>query len=194
MKRSRDGAAWSEVSLPDAPADRLDPELFAAPFGDRSDFVRVDEPPAEQDIRKPVTSALAPYLVDATEEEILVLATADHEAFVLSTLPRSPVARLPSIPVQRAQLARTVKRKLSTAAAPCRKGFFLLPDTEPVDPLRAALAGTSAHLGEGTFEGQRRLVVYGEPENLVGALTALAPVLASPPVRVCGPAIIERPL
>lgn len=197
VKRSADGATWSPIPLPDAPADRLDERVYALPTFEVTDFLAVDEPPDGQEVRGPGARAVIAYSVDATAEEVLVLATAEHEAFVMSTKPRTPVARLPSIPVQRARLAQTLKREPASSQAACKKSFLMFPEATTVEMLRSALgdagaadAGkSSASVGDAIVEGQTRLVLYGDQEGIAYAAKRLAPL---GPKRICGPAVVER--
>ena len=194
----REGTTWTSIPLPKAPADRLDAKVYALPSFELSDFVSVAKPPDDQKLREEGEQALVPYSVDATAEEILVLAVAYHEAFLLSNKPRTPVARLPSIPVQRAQLAQTLKRQVSPAGNPCLKSVLVFPEGSTVIAVKDALgdaapsdAGkTQVAVGEGTIEGQKHVLVYGEREDLTAAAKKLASLS---PKRLCGPGVIEAP-
>ena len=194
VKRAAVAATWSEVTLPMAPADPLDEQPYALPTFEASDFRKVDALPSEQAIREPKTAPLAVRSVDASAEDVIVLAHADHEAFVLALKPRTPVARLPSIAVQRARLAQTMKRRVATSSTDCTiKSFLVFPEATTADAIRARLgdAGATAQIGEAIVEGQKRLVVHGEAKielTLVKTLAALSPK------RLCGPAVIERDL
>ncbi len=189
VKRSAGGSTWSTFALPAAPADKLDEQAYAVPTFDHPDFFMVSALPEDQEIRAATPGELIAYSVDATADEVLVLATVEHEAFVLSTAPRAPVARLPSIPVQRARLAQSLPRELASAKA-CKKSFLSFPEATTAEALRAAV-GDAATIGEATVEGEKRLVVYGERKTIDRAATRAA---ALAPRRLCGPAVVERSL
>ena len=197
VKRSADGATWSDIALPVAPAEALDDQPYAAPTFQFWHFLKVDALPEEQAIRAQGTRLNA-RTVDATAEEVLVLASVDGEAFVLSTKPRAPVARLPSVSVQRARVAQSLKRRVAAAPKDCTTSSFLVfPDGTTADAIRAALgaqsgdAGPPSKIAEAIVEGQKRLIVYSDDGAAVAAAKQLAPLA---PKRLCGPAVIERTL
>ena len=126
-KRSADGVTWTSVALPTAPPDPLDPQPYTAPTWEVQAFVRVDVLPEEQAPRGSVAVPLLARKVDAAGDEVLVLATAQGEAFVVSTRSRGPVARLPSLAVQRAQVLQTLKPRFATSPKDCRESFLIFP-------------------------------------------------------------------
>ncbi len=192
-KRSADGVTWTSVALPTAPPDPLDPQPYTAPTWEVQAFVRVDVLPEEQALRGSVAAPLLARKVDAAGDEVLVLATAQGEAFVVSTRSRSPVARLPSLAVQRAQVLQTLKPRFATSPKDCHESFLIFPQGTTLAALRRGLpdAGSPQKVGEAIVEGQKRLVVYGDHEAPTAAAKRLATLA---PKRVCGPPVVERTL
>ncbi len=197
MKRPLDKEAWSEVKLPLAPADRLDAELYSAPELSVSDhFLKTNALPEQQAVRAESTAAMSPRMVDAAGDDVLVLAHVEREAFVLSTKPRGTVARIPSLSVQRARIAQALKRRVATGPKDCVTSFLVFGEGTTAEALKAALGGpsdggASLNVGEATVEGQKRIVVYGEQEPTLAAMKKLATFT---PKRLCGTAVVERPL
>lgn len=207
FKRATDEGAWTAIALPPAPSDRLDEgQTYIAPHIGDMNFQREgkhDEPAddlrAEARPTKVGAGAMSALTVDAAGEEVLVLASIQREGFLLSTKPRAPVARIPSIALQRTRLAKELPRRSAKSAKDCAFVSFLVfadsateaairPILERIEKAEGAPPGT---LAEGVVEGRTRLVVYGESEALVKASKDLAPLGAR---RICGPAVVERDL
>ena len=194
MKRAAD-QTWSEVRLPLAPDDPLDDEFYSAPSITESSahFVKVAAPPADQALRAPGAKTMTARLVDAAGEDVLVLASVEREGFILSTKPRVPVARLPSFPVQRARILKSLPLKFAPSASACYTSYLLFPEGTTIEALRAKLddAGASIKFGESSIEGKTRLVVFGGHDETVEAVKRFASLA---PKRVCGYAVVERQL
>ena len=194
MKRAAD-RTWSEIRLPLAPDDPLDDVFYAGPTLSESSahFVKVSAPPPEQAPRAPGAKAMNARFVDAAGEDVLVLASVEREGFVLSTRPRVPVARLPSFPVQRARILKSLPPRFATSASACYTSYLLFPEGTTIEALRAKLgdAGASLKVGESSIEGKTRLVVFGDRHETLEALKRFASLA---PKRACGLAVVEREL
>ena len=196
VQRRADGTEWRSVPLPMAPADRLDDRFYAMPTFEVSDFIKVDAPPNDQSLRNDGPAPLSAQTVDAAGDDVLVLASAGTEGFVLSTRSRGQVARLPSLALQRARLLQTIPPRIARSPKECRsKSYLLLPESTSVDAIREALTKqpaterTPAKVGEMIVEGNKRTVVFGD---VIGPVEKVLAKLS--PKRACGPAVIEREL
>lgn len=194
MKRAAD-QTWREVRLPLAPDDPLDDVFYSGPSLQESSahFVKVSAPPADQALRAPGAKVMTARIVDATGEDVLVLASVEREGFILSTKPRVPVARLPSFPVQRARILKSLPPKFASSASACYTSYLLFPEGTTIEALRTKLddAGASIKVGESLIEGQTRLVLFGDHADTAEAVKRFA---SFAPKRVCGLAVVEREL
>jgi hypothetical protein len=192
VKRTAESAAWSDVSLPLAPADPLDEQAFTAPTF-VSSFVAVRGVPKDDALRPATSAPMMARMVDATGDDVVVLANVEREAFVLSTKPRTPVARLPSITAQRARIAQTLKRRTPKSPKDCLTTFLLFSDPTSIDAIRASLgdAGPTAKIGEAIVEGEKHIVLYGEDHAAAAAAKRVAQLA---PKELCGPPVVIREL
>jgi len=196
LTRASGSAEWKAVPLPAAPLDPLDPEgytdlmySFAYAREDGTDPQVISNPLAATHLAREL---LLPLRVDADGDDVLVLAAADGEAFVLSTRERGEVARLPSQNLQRARSAGVARRRNAKSVEACGwYAILVFPEATSEEALRRALPPlpdmTSA--AASTVEGRTRLVVYGMSADVDAAMKKLA---ALKPRLVCGPAVIER--
>jgi hypothetical protein len=147
VKRERAGAAWTEVALPRTPDDPLDPQAWAVPTYNRPAFVPVKRLVGNEVVRSEA-SGMDAQMVDAQGGDVVVLARAAGEAFLLSTAPRGAgaVARLPSHSVQRARIAAAIPREEAGARGPggkprdCKEGFLVFPEGTSASAVKAVLA------------------------------------------------------
>lgn len=198
VKRGPDGARFGDVPLPAVPSDPLEDAPYGAPgLTGPAHFERGGASELEV-LRGAVKKPMMARVVDAAGEEVLVLASTEREALFLSTRARAPVARLPSIPTQRATLLMGMKPEMrASSKAACFGGYLMFPDGVTAETLHAKL-GTSPTdagaddgigVGEAIVEGQRKLVVFGVDSLLEDATKQLASLS---PRRACTPAVIDR--
>ncbi len=151
-KRSADGDAWSDVALPRTSEDPLDPQAWAVPTYNRPAFVPVKELVGNEVVRQDA-AALEAQTVDAQGDDVVVLARAAGEAFLLSTKSRGAVARLPSVSVQRARIAGTIPREeagvrgRSGKPSACKDRFLVFPESTTAASVKAALAPLAVDAG-----------------------------------------------
>lgn len=191
VKRAKGETAFTEVPLPLTPADRLDPELWTL-AGQLSRHVHRGPTPSDDAFtRAPVAAPMQALFVDASEPEVLVLGGLQDEVFALSTTPRTPVARIPSMSEQRAIVARAAKHKVATTAKECTSGSFLtFPDETTADQVKTRLReADGAIVGEAMVEGRKRLVLVAD--DILATEKKLA---ALKPTRLCDFIAIERDL
>lgn len=187
--RKPGASKWDEVALPELPTDPLDDAPYTAPSTTESVF-------RKQPVASPGNPGkLAPRFVDAAGAEILIAGTTNGELFVLSNKPRSPIARIPSIDAQRAQLAKAYAHKPATGKS-CFGSFLLFPQgTKPESLVIAADAGESLGKAEAIVEGKTELVVYSKRFATDDDVIAAAKQFKSlAPKRVCGAPVIEKDL
>lgn len=191
--RKPGGARWDDVVLPPAPTTPLDDVAYRAPTTNEMTFRKAAPDPSAD------RGAFTPRKVDAAGAELLVLATVDREAFVFSSVPRAPVARIPSIDTQRAQLAKGYKRKTTTLAKAgkgCLESFLVFPSGTKPEALglgAPADGGPELVAAEATVEGKPELVVYTMNRFTNADIDVAAKRFAAlSPKRVCGPPVIER--
>lgn len=194
IKRAKGAESFTLVPLPLAPADRLDPENWSNVSQLSRDVHPAPVDPEHAFTREPKAEPMKPLLVDATEPEVLVLGGLVDEVFVLSTTPRTPVARIPTMNGQRAIVARTAKHKVATTAKECTYSSFLaFPEETTADQVKAQLGaeeGEKPVVGEAMIDGKKRLVVSVPGDTVVTAKK----LVALKPTRLCGNVAIERDL
>ena len=168
----RTAGAWTEVPLPLTPADPLEAEPWAVPAYNRPAFVRVPELWGNEVVREGRVTTMTPLHVDAAGDDVVVLAHASGEAFVLSTKARGAVARVPSVSSQRAKLAALLPRDEDGAPGPngkprsCSDAFLVLPEGASADAVRATLLRFRARSDAGAppSDAGRAAQVGDDPE------------------------------
>ncbi len=191
LLRRRVDAAWTKVPLPVAPAAAAEPDPIYAVSTENYLWHWVKAPQADpKDQRAAPGTQLDPVMIDASGDEVLVLAHGGREAFVLSTKARSPVARISALPLQRARFAQSMKKRPATAS--CHTPFFSLPATTTAAMAHERIGATKdVFVGRAVVEGESHVIVYGDDKALAAVQKAMTALGGT---KLCGPAVIDETL
>lgn len=192
MRRGADNQTWSPVPLPSTPIGPLDDKPYGIPQVMAPELARVEQLNAGEEPRTLGTngSGVQARWVDATAPEILVLGLDGFEAFLMSTTPRAPIARIPTVSTQRARILGALEARTPKSLKDCTySGYVLLSEGMTADKavdVAVVDGGEIVKIAEVLVGGQKRLAVLTEDDALTKKLTTLGAK------RVCGPAVVER--